>query len=542
MSSSPLFERFRAYRDRQLHDAPARAGQITDEHLRRQTVLAERLHEQLCSGVSAPATVLASPTGTGKTLIALAAALQAVDGDRYDRVAILAPNIHVRDRWQDHAAAMIGDQDHVAIAERTTAPRAGELVAYTVGTLPKSRFPDGTLVILDEAHRGTQNPETQSYRRLERACADRAVLLVTATPYQLSTSGLISMLTVNGSREREQELEPVRKLAARLCPLLLGEAATTEPSVSDLQQLRSAVRDSRQVIDHHLVRPSAGDTTAVYQPAEASIEHVPLDTEWATAYWTARALAALTERGVTDTINRGLDSASETFLGSSLAGRLRTEADGQRVLLDALKTALGSGTDHPKVRRTVAWVRDKVALEGHVLVFSYFINTQRALAEALGAELGEDHVHAPTGSSIPTWAVERFRDPTAEPFVLVVTDRFSESIDLDGGRPCVVHHDLHWNPNRLRQRMGRVTRLSTGYQPVEPTDILIPVLETPTDQRLCQTVLKRFSLGDLLVPAEYESALDRLPAETAETIREALTLSDARGRGSEATDGLTTSS
>jgi hypothetical protein len=113
--------------------------------------------------------------------------------------------------------------------------------------------------------------------------------------------------------------------------------------------------------------------------------------------------------------------------------------------------------------------------------------------------------------------------------VLVVTDRFSESIDLDGGRPCVVHHDLHWNPNRLRQRMGRVTRLSTGYQPVAPSDIFIPVLDTPTDQRMCETVLKRFSLGDLLIPAEYESALDRLPADVAETIRDALFINDGRG-------------
>jgi hypothetical protein len=523
VSTSPLLTRLRAYRDRQLEKEPGRAGQITDDHLRQQAALAERLREQLRGAVRAPAIVLGSPTGTGKTLIALAAVIQAIDGERYDRIAVLAPNAHVRDRWRAHAAALIDDTDAITIAERSTAPRAGELITYTVRKVPGRRFPNGTLVVLDEAHRGTQNRQSKSYQRLERACADRAVLLVTATPYQLSTSGLVSMLTVNGSQEREQELEPVRKLAGRLRPLLTGEATSPSPSDPDLQKLRSAVRESREVIDRHLVRPTRWDTKGVYQPSESSVEMIPLDPEWATAYWSARALAALTGRGVTDTVNRGLDSASETFLKSRLARRVQEHADGRSDLLEALEGALGHGTDHPKVRRTVDWVRERMAEGRHVLLFSYFINTQQALGEALIAELGDDHVHAPTGS-IESWAVERFRDPHANPLVLVVTDQHSESIDLDGGRPCVVHHDLHWNPNRIRQRMGRVTRLSSGYQAVDPADVFIPVLQTPTDQRMSDTVFKRFSLGDLLIPAEYEFALERLPAETAETIREALCL------------------
>jgi hypothetical protein len=532
VSASPVLKRLRAYRDRQVANEPERAGQITDEHLRQQAALAERLREQLCGSVAAPAIVLASPTGTGKTLIALVAAIQAVDGERYDRIAVLAPNAHVRGRWRAHAAALVDDADAIEITERSTAPRAGELVTYTVQTIPQRRFPDGTLVVLDEAHRGTQNRQSKSYRRLEQACSDRAVLLVTATPYQLSTSGLISMLTVNGSQEREQELEPVRKLAGRLRPLLTGQATGPSPSDPELQKLRSAVRESREVIDHHLVRPTRWDAEGVYQPSDASIEMVPLDAEWATAYWSARALAALTDRGVTDTVNRGLDSASETFLRSRLAERVRERADGRSDLLDALEGALGRGVDHPKVRRTVDWVRERVADGRHVLLFSYFINTQQAVAEALIDELGDGYVQAPIGSSIAPLVVERFRNPDAEPLVLAVTDRFSESIDLDGGRPCVVHHDLHWNPNRLRQRMGRVTRLSSGYQPVDAADAFMPVLETPTDQRMCETVFKRFSLGDLLVPAEYEFALERLPAEIAETIREALSIADDSASGS----------
>jgi hypothetical protein len=129
---------------------------------------------------------------------------------------------------------------------------AGQLVTYTTGTVPERRLPEGTLVILDEAHRGTQNQQSATYKRLLRACTDRAVLLVTATPYQLSTSGLTSMLTINGSPEREQELEPVRTLAARLRPFLVEEAAG---ATLEVRPARPRIGSTGQPPDH---RPPPG--------------------------------------------------------------------------------------------------------------------------------------------------------------------------------------------------------------------------------------------------------------------------------------------
>jgi superfamily II DNA or RNA helicase len=524
-----LLDRFQTLHTQAIEARPTLADHIKPEHLAAQARLADQLVTQLCAAVEEPAVVLASPTGTGKTAIALAAALETLSAtDRYDRIAVIAPNQRVRDRWRSEAISLLSEKPAVRITRRRT-PHAGELTCTTIREVPAAPFQPGTLVVLDEAHRGTQNPKSETYRRLMRACADRAVVLVTATPYQLSTSGLVAMLTVNGSTTRAAELRPISQFAEQLRSYLSARADTEPPTAEELAALRDTATSSRRVIDHHLLRQSGGSATGLYRPAEQSIERVSFEGEWTTAYWTARALAALTQRGVGDALNRGLDSASETFFASQLASQLVSESRASSKLIGQLRARLGIGTDHPKVANTVEWVAQRAGSGHgrHVLVFSYFLESQAALARALSDRLGPDTVEAPTGSKIGKPLVERFRDSGAAPLVLVVTDRFSESIDLDGGGPCVVHHDLHWNPNRIRQRMGRVTRLSSGYQPVDPADVHIPVLDTPTDQRLWATVERRFALGDLLVPAEYETALEHLPPEIGEAILDAVTVDRA---------------
>ncbi len=90
----------------------------------------------------------------------------------------------------------------------------------------------------------------------------------------------------------------------------------------------------------------------------------------------------------------------------------------------------------------------------------------------------------------------------AEPLVLILQDRFSERIDLDGGRPCLVHHDLPWNPARLTQRWGRVVRAGSGLVPVAPDDIYIPVLDVEVDRRLADTIAARARIGAILLPPQ----------------------------------------
>ena len=528
-----LMDRLTMFRDQEKERQPEHASRIEAHHLAAQVALADALSDRLAGDRLAPAIVLASPTGTGKTIIALVAALQNLhDLDRFDRLVIIAPNAHVRDRWLERAGHLTRD-DNLKVTTERRVPRKNEILGCTIHTLPEGRFPKRALVIVDEAHRGTQNPAQATYSKLRDACHDRAVVLVSATPYQLSTSGLIAMLSVNASKERREELAPVRRLADQLRPIIVHGKDGQAPTEAEINELADTATKSREVIDHHLIRPDpTASSSGLYRPDQDSVCRIPLATpdapDWARAYWVARATASLTERRPSDTFNRMLDSSSEAFQASAVAKAVASAGGATARLGSQLAEELGIGTTHPKLRATVDWIVGQTQpLEAaarspkHVLVFTYFIATQQALTAALRTRLPDVQVEAPTSTTLGSALESRFRRPPSDsdgPIVLVVTDRFSESIDLDGGRPCVVHHDLHWNPNRIRQRMGRVTRLSSGFQQVTPTDVFIPVLDTPTDTRMYETVQKRFALGDLLIPAELETDLEDIPPEIRDAV------------------------
>jgi superfamily II DNA or RNA helicase len=505
-----LQARIEGFLEHERRESHERTKHIRPEHLEAQVDVAEQLCDRLLGRERAPAVVLAAPTGTGKTIIALTAALYSVErGRRFQRLAIVAPNRHVTQRWQQRASALGADPSSIT--------------GHTTRTLPARRFTEGTLVIIDEAHRGMQTDKTASYEGLKEACRDRAVILVSATPYQLTTAGLVAMLSLNGSRQRGDELRPIQAYAKQLAEVMRN-VDSEELSDESRLRLRSSAAESRSVIDRHLIGGTHPSWDArLYQPDREGFDTIELSEAWARAYWTARALAALTTRGISDTLNRGLDSSSEAFQASRLHKALKArDTPRMKELLRTLEGELGSGIAHPKVHATVEWTREQVAAGRHVLIFTYFTATQQALKSALDEQVRDAEVHAPTGTRTLGAVTERFRrqqKPGEKPLVLVVTDKFSESIDLDGGDPSVVHHDLHWNPARIRQRMGRVTRLSSGFQRVPPRRVYLPILATPTDERMRETIQRRFALTDLIIPAELEIQLDGLPA----AVRDALT-------------------
>ena len=140
------------------------------------------------------------------------------------------------------------------------------------------------------------------------------------------------------------------------------------------------------------------------------------------------------------------------------------------------------------------------------------METDPERVDVLADRLGENNVTGPRTGTIPKPFLDRVRRaPDGEPVVLVLTDRFSESIDLDGGRPSLVHHDLSWNPVRLTQRWGRLVRVRTGFVPIPPERIYVPVLDTEVDQRLALTIAGRRNLAGLMVPAAEEGDGWQLP-------------------------------
>ena len=106
-----------------------------------------------------------------------------------------------------------------------------------------------------------------------------------------------------------------------------------------------------------------------------------------------------------------------------------------------------------------------------VLIFTEFADTARYLKRQLGAA-GIDHVAQVDSATTPNRAqvIRRFspyynqsspaelaEGGEPEIRVLISTDVLSEGLNLQDAA-CLINYDIHWNPVRLMQRIGRVDR------------------------------------------------------------------------------------
>ena len=458
------------------------------------------------------AQILRDPVGTGKTAVALTAARLLLDEGAVDYVLVIAPNSTVGDQWRKRAEPIFGER----IAEGHDAWAKNKVVVGTHKTGPSWRSPKParSLVIVDEAHRGLQNENSEAFQGVSAAAAGAKTLLVTATPYQLTTTGFTRMLGVSSGAAAppDADLDLVRRYGQATSKLL----RRWEPDVdtSDIEPLIAEAERCRDKAAGVLSGRLLPVTGIRVPPAPApSPTILPLG-DWAVPYTVARVLPEMIGVGRTDAFQRSLASSSETLTSSDrVVGRRIDElmASGEpevRAFLEQLVDRMGTGTDHPKEAATVKWVKSQVADGHHVVVFTSWLPTRGAIGQAL-IEAGMEDVAAPTGSTVPGALESRFKaDAGDRPVVLVLSDRFSESIDLDGGNPSIVHHDLTWNPIRLTQRWGRVVRIRTGFQPVPPDRIFLPILDVEVDHRLARVVTGRRDLAGLVVPESSELDAD----------------------------------
>ncbi len=518
------------YSDGQLADGGHR---VPSGLLDLQAGRAVELYEKL--KVAHSRVILGDPVGTGKTAVALVAARELVRRTAVTHVIISTPNSPVSQLWVNRAGWVFDEVMSVGATARHA--RSGVPVVISrhgKGSvkLPTTLERDKVLVIIDEAHRGLQHESNDSYARLKNMAKGCRVLLVTANPYQLEVGGLEAMLSV-GHRAELPELMLYAKSLSELVRLKRqttdGIAVADDSVVEAKEACRAGCVAALKEIAPFMLSPFDLAAAKVPRPPKLLGHVVQVDSEWRTAYHVARVMPEFLSVGKGDMFQRRLISSSEAFW-SGAAGKelvVRARSRGVTPFIEQLRSRLGASTQHPKVMATVDWVEQRHQAGRHVVVFTHFHATRDALVDALKERSVGSATFAPIDVKELDRAVDggvplkdRIRDPKAPPLVLVLTDRFSESIDLDGGNPCLVHHDLVWNPVRLEQRWGRLVRISSGFKPVRPSDIFVPVLDLEVDHRLLKTVKGRQQISNVLLPLRLdpeESDIDLLD-EDLETI------------------------
>lgn len=428
--------------------------------------------------------MLAEPVGTGKTWIALAAAL-AVEPEP---PVILAPAVLVP-QW------------------RKVIQRLGiEAQLHSHEAISRGRLPtrDPGVVILDESH-WFRNPSTRRYRSLAPWLVGRRGLLLSATPMVNHAVDLAHQLRLflRDDSLAAGGLASLRALGERHAQVhALGDVVVSGWTETGARP--ALVRHTERLrLDRRLGRvlrelDRLGLST---DPTVAALVRTSL---WGAAASSPAALAAALLRYLV-LLDHAADAAqSGRTLGREALRRFMAADPAQLVLWhlvpeDAIATADLTVTDRPRVaalrtevaamaERTdgkSARLKQRLADGRRTVVFTGAVATVAYLRRILGPE----PVAWCTGSAagigatrLPREAVlgwfapgeRRLREQSVPgPRVLVTTDVAAEGLDLQGAER-VVHYDLPWTVIRTDQRTGRVRRLESMHVQVSEDWFLPP--------------------------------------------------------------------
>jgi superfamily II DNA or RNA helicase len=505
-----LLQRFSATRTARAKAKSQTTHPVGKKHL---SVQADRASAVVAKLRRPGAVILGDPVGTGKTVVALCA-YKILANSVVDYGLIIAPNGTVAKRWREHAEDF-GLQ--LSPAGGRSIWKKGNLLIATRKSLPTRACPNPSagFVIIDEAHRDLQNTDNTTYDKVKKVASGSRVLLVTATPMQIESSGLLAMLALADDNvdagKAATTKRAVSAYAAAVSKLLQPPRTTPEGRPDDRSSAKDLVRSLQpaavKALEAHTLPPYPSKKMGIPATKKPTATLITPTSDWLVAQQIARITPELVGLGHGDMFHRRLDSSGEAFWGGK-AGSALEDHQSANAFTAELRKRLGTGVEHPKVQATVDWVAHPDRQHRHVLVFCIWKETQDILVEQLQHRLGRENVVGPSGE-IPRDKSERFKDPTAPRLVIVARDNLSESIDLDGARPCVVHHDLAWSPTRITQRHGRVVRVSSGFQKLNDNDVFVPVLDVETDRRLMTTVRKRMDYVTLMLPDVDETKSDQ---------------------------------
>jgi SNF2 family DNA or RNA helicase len=472
--------------------------------------------------------LVADDVGLGKTIECGLVLMPLIASGRVRRVLILAPAKLVP-QWQFRLKDMfdIRLQRYVTEAdtERGDFWATASMVAASFHTLRDDRrgarqrllnADPWDLVIVDEAHHLSVDEragETLAYSLvsdLQERGKINSLLFFTGTPHRGKDYGFFGLMHLVRPDLFDPERDPLEQLSQLSKVMIRNNKAT----VTDLQgqKLFKAVNVFSREYQY------SDDETQFYRTlSEFVIDGrayaATLDGRAQTARMlvliTLQKLAAssiaairnaLRKRRVmlADLVNRSNETGSvslpddeqatfddlseaEEALPSS-AAVLLMEDEIQR--LDELIALAESITQETKIERLLQMIGEEFSPDEPILLFTEYKATQALIVNALHRRFGfglatfingDERLDGLEQASGPAKTVSQPREHAADAFnagkvrFLVSTEAGGEGIDLQERCAVLVHADMPWNPMRLHQRVGRLSR----YGQTRPVSVYI---------------------------------------------------------------------
>lgn len=158
------------------------------------------------------------------------------------------------------------------------------------------------------------------------------------------------------------------------------------------------------------------------------------------------------------------------FRADELEKHLRDDLNILREILGMVKD-IGVEQDD-KLQALLAAMRNETLSREKVIVFTQYSDTARYLHDQLGKEI-DDLAVIDSKTKNRLQILRRFSPKSnrhelkgeRETRVVVATDVFSEGLNLQDAA-CIINYDLHWNPVRLIQRVGRIDRIGSPHDTI----------------------------------------------------------------------------
>lgn len=475
--------------------------------------------------------LVADDVGLGKTIEAGLVLMPLVARTQVRRLLILAPAKLVP-QWQQRLRTMFDIRlqvyDRAVDSGKVDFWDTANMVVASIHTLRReiaegreeaSRFLAADAwdaVVVDEAHHLNADERTgetlsfQLLRAMEERHRIRSLLLFTGTPHRGKDHGFLSLLslldpdTFGPDRDMDEQLARLPDFMIRnnkaTVTDLAGNLLFTPISVDSREYAFSpeerAFYDtlSTFIIDGRAYASTLdGRGQAQRMLLLIALQKLAASSIAAIRNALAKRRARLAE--IAKQARQPAPSISEGDEDDTLDDRARADEEAWNRMLAALMDDEIARLDEllelaepirqeRKIERLVDLIDGELPAEEPVLLFTEYKATQALVVDALHARFGHgccafingderlDDITREDGSRGPkSWS----RDSAADAFnrgdvrFLVSTEAAGEGIDLQERCATLVHVDMPWNPMRLHQRVGRLSR----YGQTRPVQVYI---------------------------------------------------------------------